>query len=160
MHHVLNFHLTYIKWQNSKIYFLTLSLQFEKIWSIVRRESDEKLSYIQCGKMKNSLPCHAIFFPSNQFVVKFFCKIIIWRKFCESELCHTVWKNEKFTLTQGMSIQYYWYFQYFQIGIGYWYFQYFWDFSSNWSIGIEYFHFPSSNTQYFCISENLIFWFK
>ena len=29
---------------------------------------------------------------------------------------------------QGMSIQYYWYFQYFQNGIGYWYFQYFWYF--------------------------------
>ena len=29
---------------------------------------------------------------------------------------------------QGMSIQYYWYFQYFQHGIGYWYFQYFWNF--------------------------------
>ena len=26
---------------------------------------------------------------------------------------------------QGMVIQYYWYFQYFKIGIGYWYFQYF-----------------------------------
>ena len=31
-------------------------------------------------------------------------------------------------LHQGMSIQYYWYFQYFQNGIGYWYFQYFWHF--------------------------------
>ena len=59
-----------------------------------------------------------------------------------------------------MGIQYYWYFQYFQIGIGYWYFQYFWDFSPNLSIGIEYFHFSSSNTQYFSISENLIFSFK
>ena len=35
MHHVLNFHLMYIKWQNSKIQFLTLSSHFEKIWSIV-----------------------------------------------------------------------------------------------------------------------------
>ena len=27
-------------------------------------------------------------------------------------------------------------------------------------IGIEYFHFTSSNTQYFCNSDSLIFWFK
>ena len=33
------------------------------------------------GKTRNSLPCN--FFPSNQFVVKFFSKTLIWRNFCE-----------------------------------------------------------------------------
>ena len=33
--------------------------------------------------------------------------------------------KRRITDQQGMSIQYYWYFQYFQNGIGYWYFQYF-----------------------------------
>ena len=51
--------------------------------------------------------------------------------------------------TQGMSIQYYWYFQYFQTSIEYWYFQYFWNFPQKNCIGIEYFHFQGSNTQYF-----------
>ena len=35
----------------------------------------------QCGKTRNSLPCK--FFPSNQFIVKFFSKTLIWRNFCE-----------------------------------------------------------------------------
>ena len=40
----------------------------------------------------------------------------------------TLLQTSLFTQMQGMSIQYYWYFQYFQNGIGYWYFQYFWIF--------------------------------
>ena len=36
--------------------------------------------YAQCGKTSNSLPL--TFFPSNQFIVKFFSKTLIWRNFC------------------------------------------------------------------------------
>ena len=32
---------------------------------------------------KPEIHCHANFFPSNQFVVKFVSKTLIWRNFCE-----------------------------------------------------------------------------
>ena len=37
----------------------------------------------QCGKTRNSLHASQIFFPSNQFVIKFFSKMLIWRNFCD-----------------------------------------------------------------------------
>ena len=54
---------------------------------------------------------------------------------------------------QGMSIQYYWYFQYFQNGIGYWYFQYFWNFCQIKVLVLNTFIllWPTPNTFYFKI---------
>ena len=55
-----------------------------------------KLHNVVCGKTINSL--HAGFFPSNQFIVKFFYKTLIWRNFCEKfrNFHSVVWKNKKF----------------------------------------------------------------
>ena len=53
------------------------------------------LSNAQCGKTRNSLPCK--FFPSNQFIVKFFSKTLLWRNFCEKNRgskIPTVWKTQ------------------------------------------------------------------
>ena len=39
---------------------------------------------LQCHSVeKREIHCHANFFPSNQFIVKFFSKTLIWRNFCE-----------------------------------------------------------------------------
>ena len=52
--------------------------------------------YAQCGKTSNSLPL--TFFPSNQFIVKFLSKTLIWRNFCEK-----TWqqKSENSTVCYG-----------------------------------------------------------
>ena len=53
------------------------------------------IAFPQCGKTRNSLPRN--FFPSNQFIVKFFSKTLIWRNFCEKIVAiivcnfHSVW---------------------------------------------------------------------
>ena len=47
---------------------------------------------------RNALP-HASFFPSNQFIVKFFAKSLIWRNFCGKTVAvkfrnfHSVWRR-------------------------------------------------------------------
>ena len=43
----------------------------------------ENFSFSQCGKTRNSLPCHANFFSSNQFIVKFFSETLLSRNFSE-----------------------------------------------------------------------------
>ena len=66
------------------------------------------LRFTQCGKTRNSLPRN--FFPSNQFIAKFFSKTLISRNFYEKTVAvkfrnfisvmGTVWKKEKFSLTK------------------------------------------------------------
>ena len=58
---------------------------------------DEKIAWLQ------KIHCHAKFFPSNQFIVKFFSKMLIWRNFCEKTVAvkfrdfHSVnWLHEIF----------------------------------------------------------------
>ena len=57
-----------------------------------------------------------------------------------------------------MGIQYYWYFQYSEIGIGYWYFQYFDKFSYSKVLGIEYIKLllPIPNTLVFCFLMKIL----
>ena len=66
---------------------------------------------------KREIHCHANFFPSNQFIAKFFSKTLIWRNFCEKTMAvkfrnfHTVrdWGSPfiyKITWNQCISLLY------------------------------------------------------
>ena len=63
-----------------------------------------------CVKTSNSLLCHAKYFSSNKFRVKFLemkklssrnISLFLWKNFVKPQILHTLWINEKFTLTEN-----------------------------------------------------------
>ena len=49
----------------------------------VKNRVSKIISYPRHSVEKWEIHCHANFFTSNQFIVKFFSKTLIWRNFCD-----------------------------------------------------------------------------
>ena len=74
-------------WKNSvKTVSLVKSLLYNWFHEIFLKWYKNFTNSTLCIVEKRESHCHANIFPSNQFVVKFFSKTLIWRNFCEKTM--------------------------------------------------------------------------
>ena len=67
--------------------FFTIKVAFKIFFSKMRESELPHHSSVE----KREIHCHANFFPSNQFIVNFFSKTLIWRNFCGKIVAVKFW---------------------------------------------------------------------